>query len=68
MENMENLFKLNIFFAPVNKGRTSYISKDNFSINVAYVTKEIISRGDKNIKYPKDLLDRIDPFFILFSK
>ena len=57
MENKENLFKHNIFFTPVNEDRTSYISNDNFSINVGYVTKEIIWKGDKNIKYPKDLLD-----------
>ena len=68
MEKIENLFKHNIFFTPVNEDRTSYISNDNFSINVEYVTKEIILRGNKNIKYPKDLLDRIDPFFILFSE
>ena len=55
MENIENLFKHNIFFTPVNEDRTSYISNDNFSINVEYVTKEIILWGDKNIKYPKDL-------------
>ena len=66
MEKIENLFKHNIFFTPVNEDRTSYISNDNFSINVEYVTKEIILRGDKNIKYPKDLLDRIDPFFLYY--
>ena len=69
MENIENLIKHNIFFTPVNEDRTSYISNDNFSINVEYVPKEIILRGDKNIKYPKELLDRIDPFlYYLASK
>ena len=66
---MENLFKHNIFFTPGNEDRTSCISNDNFSINVVYETKEMILRGDNNIKYPKDLLDRIDPFlYYLASK
>ena len=40
MVNIQNLFKHNIFFAPVNEDRTSCISIDNFSINVAYLTNK----------------------------
>ena len=44
MKNIENLFKHNIFFTPVNEDRTSYISNDSFSINVAYISKKIMLR------------------------
>ena len=47
MDNIQNLFKHNIFFTPVYEGRTSYISNDNFSINVAYVTNKKVMLGDK---------------------
>ena len=40
MVNIENLFEHNIFFTPVKEDRNSYISNDNFSINVAYVTNK----------------------------
>ena len=43
MVNIETFY--NIFFTPVNEDRTSYISNDNFSINVAYVTNNV--GGDK---------------------
>ena len=56
---LENLFKHNIFFTPVNEDRTSFISNDNFSINVAYVTKKILLRK-QNINQLEDLLDQID--------
>ena len=46
--NTENIFKHNIFFTPVNEDRTSYISNDNFSINVAYVTKKNNVEETKN--------------------
>ena len=61
---LENLFKHNIFFTPVNEDRT-YISNYNFSINVTYVTKKIMLRK-QNIKQLEDLLDQIDHFFFFF--
>ena len=64
---LENLFKHNIFFTPVNEDRISYISNDTFSINAASVTKKIMLR-EQNINQPEDLLDQIDHFFILFSE
>ena len=68
MENIENLFKHNIFFSPVNEDRTSYISNDNFSINVAYISKNI-TLEKLNIRHVEDLLDQIDPFlYYLASK
>ena len=47
MVNIENLFKHNIFFTPVNEDRTSYISNDNFIINVANISKRIMLRKKK---------------------
>ena len=68
MENIENLFKHNIFFTPVNEDRTSFISNDNFSINVAYISKNIMLEK-LNINQLEDLLDQIDPFlYYLASK
>ena len=67
MANIENLFKNNIFFTPVNEYRTSYISNDNFIINVVYISKNIML-GKLNIRHVEDFLDQIDPFFILFSE
>ena len=68
MENIENLFKHNICFTPVNEDRTSYISNGNFSISVAYISKNIMLKK-LNINQPEDLLDRIDPFlYYLASK
>ena len=60
---LENLFKHNICFTPVNEDRTSYISNDNFTINVAYVhvTKKVMLRK-QNINQLEDLLDQIDYF------
>ena len=68
MENIENLIEHNIFFTPVNEDRTSYISNDNFSINVAYISKEIMLRKQNNNQL-EDLFNRIDPFlYYLASK
>ena len=68
MANIENLFKHNIFFTPVNEDRTSFVSNDNFSISVAYISKNIILEK-LNIRHVEDLLDRIDPFlYYLASK
>ena len=65
---LENLFKHNIFFTPVNEDMTSYISDDNFGMNVAYVTKKIMQRK-KNINQLEDFLDQIDHFlYYLASK
>ena len=65
---LENLFKHNIFFTPVNEDRTYFISNDNFSISVAYVTKKIMLRK-QNINQLEDLLDQIDHFlYYLASK
>ena len=63
MENIENLFKHNIFFTPVNEDRTSYISNDNFSINVAYISKNIMLEK-LNIRHVEDLLKQIDPLLL----
>ena len=68
MANIENLFKHNIFFTPVNEDRTSFISKDNFSISAAYISKNIMLEK-LNIRHVEDLLDQIDPFlYYLASK
>ena len=61
MENIENLFKHNICFTPVNEDRTSFIGNGNFSISVAYISKNIMLKKI-NIRHVKDLLDQIDPF------
>ena len=45
MENIENLFKHNIFFTPVNEDRTSFIDNDNFSISVAYISKKVMLKN-----------------------
>ena len=67
MANIENLFKHNIFFTPVNEDRRSLISNDNFSTSVAYISKNIMLR-EKNINQLGDLLDQIDPLYYLASK
>ena len=51
MVNIQHLFKHNMFFTPVNEDRTSYISNDNFSINVAYVTNKKKNNNVGGTKY-----------------
>ena len=58
---LENLFKQNIFFTPVNEDGTYFISNDNFSISVEYVTKKIMLKK-QIINQLEDLLDQIDHF------
>ena len=68
MANIQNLFKHNIFFTSVNEDRISFVSNDNFSISVVYISKNIMWR-EKNINQLGDLLDQIDPFlYYLASK
>ena len=69
MDNIRSLFKHNIFFTPVNKDRTSYISNDNFSINVTYISNKNIMVEKLNIRHVGDLLNQIDHFlYYLASK
>ena len=71
MDKIESLFKHNIFFTPSDE-RTDYSSNDEFSISITYISKikdlRYLKLNIKGYQGVEDLLNQIDPFFILFIK